>query len=157
MTEEVFCQKYECYRNTVFAVIFNYVQNTADAEDILQDVFLKFYVSEAEFSDEEHVKAWLIRVSINASKNHLRMMQNRKSTVLEESLACDEKNPDNELLFYVQRLPEKYRIPLHLFYYESYSVKEIAQILEMPQATVKIRLKRGREKLGKILVKEEWL
>ena len=77
--------------------------------------------------------------------------------MLDETLLYDEENPEYELLSYVQRLPEKYRIPLHLYYYESYTVKEIAQILEMPQATVKIRLKRGREQLGKILVKEEWL
>ena len=157
MTEEQFCEKYERYKNSVFAVIYNYVQNIADAEDILQDVFLKFYSSETEFSEEEHVKAWLLRVGINASKNHLRMVQNRRSAVLDETLLYDEENPEYELLSYVQRLPEKYRIPLHLYYYESYTVKEIAQILEMPQATVKIRLKRGREQLGKILVKEEWL
>ena len=157
MTEEQFCAKYNQYKNSVFAVIYNYVQNTADAEDILQDVFLKFFSSGTEFSDEEHLKAWLLRVSINASKNHLRMVQNRRAAVLDESLPYDEKNPEYELLFYVQKLPEKYRIPLHLYYYESYSVKEIAKILEMPLATVKIRLKRGREQLGKILVKEEWL
>ena len=157
MTEAQFCEQYNRYKNSVFAVVYNYVQNTADAEDILQDVFLKFYSSEVEFADEEHVKAWLIRVGINASKNHLRKVENRSATVLDESLPYDEKSQDNELLFYVQRLPEKYRIPVHLYYYESYSVKEIAQILEMPQATVKIRLKRGREQLGKILVKEEWL
>ena len=157
MTEELFCQHYEKYKNTVYSVIFNYVQNTEDTADLLQEVFIKLFATEDDFQNEEHMKAWLIRVSINLCKNHLRSMKTRKIVPLEEDIPFFDQKEDNELLKIVFTLPEKYRIPIHLFYYESYSIKEIGDIMDMPEATVKIRLKRGREKLGKILNKEDLL
>lgn len=157
MTEEVFCRYYEKYRNTVYSVVFNYVQNVEDTADLMQEVFLKFLYTDTEFLSEEHMKAWLIRVSINHCKNHFRSIKNRKNTTLDEDIPYYDETSDNELLQFVMKLPEKYRIPVHLFYYEEYSVKEIANVLDMPEATVKVRLKRGREKLGKKLVKEDWV
>lgn len=156
MTDEIFCQHYEKYKNTVYSVIFNYVQNTEDTADLLQDVFIKLFSVEEEFQSEEHLKAWLIRVAINRCKNHLRSIKIRKIVPLEEDIPFFDKNEDNDLLRIVLTLPEKYRIPIHLFYYESYSIKEIGDILGIPESTVKIHLKRGREKLGKILNKEDW-
>ncbi len=157
MTEELFCQYYEKYKNTVYSVIFNYVQNTEDSADLLQEVFIKLYAGEYNFAGDEHMKAWLIRVSVNLCKNHLRSSKIRKIVPLEEEIPFFDKKEDNELIKIVFTLPEKYRIPIHLFYYEEYSIKEIGDILNMPEATVKIRLKRGREKLSKILNKEDWL
>ncbi len=157
MTEELFCQHYEKYKNTVYSVIFNYVQNTEDTADLLQEVFVKLFATENNFfRSDEHMKAWLIRVSINLCKNHLRNAKVRKIVPLEEDIPFFDKSEDNELLKIVFTLPEKYRIPIHLFYYESYSIKEIGNILDIPEATVKIHLKRGRDKLGKILNKEDW-
>ena len=157
MTEELFCQYYEKYKNTVYSVIFNYVQNTEDTADLLQEVFIKLYAAENDFTNDEHRKAWLIRVSVNLCKNHLRNTKIRKIVPLEEDIPFFDKETDNDLIKIVFTLPEKYRIPLHLFYYEEYSIKEIGDILDIPEATVKIRLKRGREKLGKILNKEDWV
>lgn len=157
MTEELFCQHYEKYKNTVYSVIFNYVQNTEDTADLLQEVFVKLYTAETDFTNEEHMKAWLIRVSSNLCKNHLRSAKVRKIVPLEEDIPFFDKDENNDLISVVFTLPEKYRIPLHLFYYEEYSIREIGDILDMPEATVKIRLKRGREKLSKILKKEDWL
>jgi len=156
MTEELFCQHYKKYKNTVYSVIFNYVQNTEDTADLLQEVFIKLFATEDDFQSEEHMKAWLIRVSINLCKNHLRSVKIRKIVPLEEDIPFFDQREDNDLLKVVFTLPEKYRIPIHLFYYESYSIKEIGNILDMPEATVKIRLKRAREKLAKILNKEDW-
>lgn len=157
MTEELFCQHYEKYKNTVYSVIFNYVQNTEDTADLMQEVFVKLYTTETDFTNEEHMKAWLIRVSSNLCKNHLRSAKVRKIVPLEEDIPFFDKDENNDLIRVVFTLPEKYRIPLHLFYYEEYSIKEIGDVLDMPEATVKIRLKRGREKLSKILKKEDWL
>ena len=157
MTEELFCQHYEKYKNTVYSVIFNYVQNTEDTADLMQEVFVKLYTAGTDFTNEEHMKAWLIRVSANLCKNHLRSAKVRKIVPLEEDIPFFDKDENNDLIRVVFTLPEKYRIPLHLFYYEEYSIKEIGDVLDMPEATVKIRLKRGREKLSKILNKEEWL
>ena len=156
MTQELFCQHYEKYKNTVYSVIFNYVQNTEDTADLLQEVFIKLFATKDDFQSEEHMKAWLIRVSINLCKNHLRSVKIRKIVPLEEDIPFFDQREDNDLLKVVFTLPEKYRIPIHLFYYESYSIKEIGNILDIPEATVKIRLKRAREKLGKILNKEDW-
>ncbi len=157
MTEKLFCQHYEKYKNTVYSVIFNYVQNTEDTADLLQEVFMKLFATEDSFQNDEHLKAWLIRVSINLCKNHLRSAKVRKFVPLEEDIPFFDQQESNDLLKVVFTLPEKYRIPIHLFYYEDYSIKEISDILDMPEATVKIRLKRGREKLSKVLNKEDWL
>ena len=157
MTEKLFCQHYEKYKNTVYSVIFNYVQNTEDTADLLQEVFMKLFATEDSFQNDEHLKAWLIRVSINLCKNHLRSAKVRKFVPLEEDIPFFDQQESNDLLKVVFTLPEKYRVPIHLFYYEDYSIKEISDILDMPEATVKIRLKRGREKLSKVLNKEDWL
>lgn len=156
MTEQEFCEQYDKYKNTVYSVIFNYVQNAEDTADLLQEVFIKLYSTDTNFTDDEHRKAWLIRVSVNMCKNHLRAIKNRKNVVLEEDIPYFDQTSDNELLKIVLTLPEKYRIPIHLFYYEDYSIKDIAAVLDLPESTVKIHLKRGREKLSKILKKEDW-
>lgn len=156
MTEQEFCEQYAKYKNTVYSVIFNYVQNAEDTADLLQEVFIKLYSTDTQFTGDEHRKAWLIRVSVNMCKNHLRAVKNRKNVVLEEDIPYFDQASDNELLKVVLTLPEKYRIPIHLFYYEDYSIKDIATVLDLPESTVKIHLKRGREKLSKILKKEDW-
>ena len=156
MTETVFLEVFEKFKNTVYAVVFNYVRNVEDAADLEQEVFLKLLSHDAEFESEEHMKAWLIRVSINLCKNHIRSRRYLSDGPLPEDLPAAAKEEQGELLQWVLRLPEKYRIPLHLFYYEEYSIRQIAQVTDLPEATVKIRLKRGREKLGKSLRKEDW-
>ena len=156
MTEAVFLEVFEKFKNTVYAVVFNYVKNVEDAADLEQEVFLKLLDSETEFENEEHMKAWLIRVAINMCKNYLRNRSRLSDEPLPENLPAAEKEEQGELFQWVLRLPEKYRVPLHLFYYEDYSIRQIAEVMDLPEATVKIRLKRGREKLGKSLRKEDW-
>lgn len=147
MTELCFGEKYGMFRNTVFSVIFNYLKNTDDALDIMQEVFIRLYQTDTEFQSDEHMKAWLIRVAANLSKNFLRDNRRRQTEVLTEDIPYFDKSTDSDLLRMVLALPEKYRIPIHLHYYEGYQVSEIAQILEMPVSTVKVHLMRGREKL----------
>ena len=97
MTEQEFCEQYAKYKNTVYSVIFNYVQNTEDTADLLQEVFMKLYSTDTNFTDDEHRKAWLIRVSVNMCKNHLRAVKNRKNVVLEEDIPYFDQTADNEL------------------------------------------------------------
>ena len=156
ITESVFLEVFEKFKNTVYSVVFNYVRNAEDAADLQQDVFVKLLGSDVEFESEEHIKAWLIRVSINLCKNHLRSRSHLSADPLSEEIPAAVREESNDLFAMVLSLPEKYRIPLHLFYYEEYSVRQIASAMELPEATVKIRLKRGREKLGKSLRKEDW-
>lgn len=157
MTEALFLETYDKYKNTVYSVIFNYVRNVDDATDLQQEVFIKLLSSDVEFENDEHIKAWLIRVAANMCKNHLRSRSHLSDGSLPEDIPCDPTTEDGELLRMVMELPEKYRIPLHLFYYEDYSIKQIAEVLEAPEATIKIRLKRGRDKLKKVLRKEDWI
>ena len=147
MTELCFSEKYGMFRNTVFSVIFNYLKNTDDASDIMQEVFIRLYDTDTEFQSDEHMKAWLIRVAANLSKNFLRDNRRRQTEVLTEDIPYFDKSADSDLLQMVLALPEKYRIPIHLHYYEGYQVSEIAQILQLPVSTVKVQLMRGREKL----------
>ena len=156
ITESVFLDVFEKFKNTVYSVVFNYVRNAEDAADLQQDVFVKLLGSNVEYESEEHIKAWLIRVSINMCKNHLRSQSRFSDVPLSEEIPAEVKEEFYDLFAMVLTLPEKYRIPLHLFYYEEYSVRQIAAAMELPEATVKIRLKRGREMLGKSLRKEDW-
>ena len=157
LTQELFLDTYGKYKNTVYSVIFNYVKNIDDATDLQQEVFIKLLNCSTNFEDEEHIKAWLIRVSSNISKNHLRSKRYISDSPLPDDIPCIEQGENYDLVKLVLALPEKYRIPTHLFYYENYSIKQIAEALEAPESTIKIRLKRGREKLKKSLQKEDWL
>lgn len=145
------------YQSSLFAAAFNVCKNAQDAEDVVQDTFIQYYISNKEFDSEQHIRAWLIRVAINKAKNVNRTFWRQNKLSLEdymESLTFE--TPEDEHLFEtVMSLPEKYRIVIHLFYYEDYSVSEIADILKLSQSNVKVRLSRGREMLRKIL-KEEW-
>jgi RNA polymerase sigma-70 factor (ECF subfamily) len=110
-----------------------------------------------EYENEEHLKAWLLRVAINQAKNVNRSFFRHRIVPLEdymETLTFDSGDSEN-LFLEVMRLPEKYRIVIHLYYYEEYSVRQISQILGISDSNTKIRLARGRAKLKEKL-QEEW-
>ena len=141
----------------MFAAAFNVCRNAADADDIVQETFLQYYVMKKEFDSEQHIRAWLLRVAINKAKNVNRSFWRQHKVPLEdymETLAFE--TPQVETLFEtVMKLPEKYRIIIHLYYYEEYSVCEIANVLKLTQSNVKVRLARGRKMLKEVL-KEDW-
>ena len=125
---------------------------------MVQDTFLKYHLSKKEFSSPEHIKAWLLRVTINKSKDINRSFWKQKSTSIEdyvETLTVSDED-DKALLNEVLKLPYKYRIVIHLYYYEEYSVSEIAGILKITESNVKTRLSRGRSLL-KENIQEEWV
>jgi RNA polymerase sigma-70 factor (ECF subfamily) len=142
------------YRKTVFHVALGYVKNIHDADDIAQNVFLKFWDKQETFITEEALKAWLIRVTINESKNHLKSAWIRKRNDLDESMTAPE-NESYGIIEYVKRLKPKYRTVIYLYYYEKYSANEIAEILKMPPSTVSTQLQRAREQLKEIIEKED--
>lgn len=145
------------YRDNLFAAAFNVCRNAADADDIVQETFVQYYVMKKEFDSEQHIRAWLLRVAINKAKNVNRSFWRQHKVPLEdymETLAFE--TPQVETLFEtVMKLPEKYRIIIHLYYYEEYSVCEIANVLKLTQSNVKVRLARGRKMLKEVL-KEDW-
>ncbi len=145
------------YQSNLFAVSFNICKNAQDAEDIVQDTFVQYYTTKKEFESEQHIRAWLIRVAVNKAKNVTRTFWRRNKISIEdymETLVFE--TPEAENLFEtVMHLPEKYRIVIHLYYYEDYTVREIADILKLSESNIKIRLSRGRALLKEAL-KEEW-
>ena len=145
------------HQDRLFAASFSICQNAADAEDVVQDTIIKYHQSNKDFESEEHIRAWLLRVCINLSKNIVLSFWNRNRMPWEEymeNLSFAEES-DKHLFETVMGLPEKYRIVIHLFYYEGYSVQEIGKILHKREGTIKSQLTRGR-KLLKEELQEEW-
>lgn len=145
------------YKDNLFRIAFNVCKNTADAEDILQDVFIQYHISQKQYENEEHIKAWLIRVTINKAKNITKSFWRKNAVPLEEYMdTLRFETKEAESLFYeVMKLPDKYRPVIHLFYYEDYTIAEIARILHISESNVKVRLNRARTKLKEAL-KEDW-
>lgn len=150
------------YSGMVYRLAYARTMNKCDAEDVTQEVFMKYIKHQYEFMEEEYRKAWLIRVTINASKSLLTSAWNRKRVSMEEVEGVLEGNSgidvdfDNSLLSEIEKLPEKYRVIVHLFYFEDLSVKEISSMLRMKESTVKSHLFRAREKLKKNLKEEDF-
>ena len=146
---------FDKYCNTVYRLAFSRTQNKYDAEDILQTVFLRLCKCDTVFSDEEHIKAWLIKVTVNTSKNLLSSAFRRLTQPISEQTISGE-DFSFEVYDAVCTLPQKYRTVVHLYYYEGYTCAEIARILGTKEATVKTRLKRSRERLSTLLKGENF-
>lgn len=147
------------YKDTVYKIAYAGCGNSHDADDIFQDVFFALCQGKKKFDSEEHLKAWLIKVTVNRVKSHLRSFHVKKRIAIEENLVPTGENIEEaeELRLIreaVMALPENYRIAVILYYYCGYSCAEIAVILKMKEPTVKTRLKRARDKL-KIQLREE--
>ncbi len=136
----------EKYSNMVYRLAIARTKNKEDAEDVFQDVFLKLSKKLPEFQSETHEKAWLIRVTINLTNNLFQSAHYKRTVPLEEDLKFEDEQMSN-VYFQVLNLPMKYRTIIHLFYYEGFSIKEIASILHTNENTVKTRLSRAREQL----------
>ncbi|ROR27248.1 RNA polymerase sigma-70 factor (ECF subfamily) [Mobilisporobacter senegalensis] len=147
-------QLIKTYSNMLLKIAFTYVKNTADAEDIVQDVFVKVFEKNPDFTSEEHRKAWLIRSTINKAKNYLSSSIFRKNVPLDEELSYLPKE-ESSVLGAVMNLPAKYRLVIHLYYYEGYSAEEIALTLGKRSSTIRTQLQRGRALLKQEL-KGEW-
>lgn len=148
---------FRLFGDRVFSTAFSVTGNREDADDVVQDTFLKYWDAKQDFTDENHIRAWLLRVAVNRARDMLRSFWRRKKVPWEdymEELPFEE--PEDKSLFEaVMELPRKYRVAIHLHYYEDLSVSEIAEILHTTEGTVKSRLSRGR-KLLKTKLMEAW-
>lgn len=141
------------YHGTIYRVAYSYVRNKEDAEDIVQETFLRLYCSETEFETDENVKAWLIRVSINLARDMLKSSWLKGRTELDRDIPYESRN-ESEALDCIHCLKPEFCSVILLFYYEGYSVKEIAQLQQISQSLVTTRLSRARKQLKKLLLKE---
>ena len=159
MTDTEFRQIAETYGDTIFRVAYHSLKNRADAEDVMQTVLLRLYECQKSFENEDHVKHWLIRVAVNESRKLLRSFWRRNRLTLDEQTdqPVFDRSEQSELFEAVMALPEKYRLTVYLYYYEDYSVREVAEALRTNPSTVQTWLMRARGRLRDELTPEEEL
>lgn len=148
--EAAFSYACRCYMDTVFRVAVHNAPTEADAEDVTQEVFESLFTSGKSFRDEEHLKAWLIRVALNRCKN-LRRSKRWEAGELPEGLSVPPPQPSS-VLDEVRALPKHYRSAIYLHYYEGYTAAEIGSIMGRSVNTVLSWLSRGREALKKRMI-----
>lgn len=143
MTKEEIVKK---YFNTVYRLALSQTKSKTHADDVTQEVFLRFLKKERSFQSDEHLKAWFLRVTINCSKSIFLSAHFKKCVPLSEELTFDTEEK-SDVYYAVAELPQKYRTAIHLFYYEELSIAEISEIIGAKESTVKSQLHRGRELL----------
>ena len=140
----------------VYRLAYSLVRTRSDADDIYQEVFLRYVRKKPVFDSTEHEKAWFLRVTVNCCKNYWKSpwVQRRsglEEDALEKEASCEAVDEDRILIETVKQLPEKYRVVIHLFYYEELSVEEIGKITGAKPSTVRTRLTRARRILKDLL------
>lgn len=143
----------EKYKDLVYRLAFSYCGNSTDADDVFQEVFLRYYRKNPEFDSEEHEKAWFIRVTINCSKSLLTALWRTRTVELDENLPFQDSY-ESDLFRTIMELPPKYRTVIELYYYEGYKIREIAKLLHRSENAIKQQLSRARKQLKKILSEE---
>ena len=144
MTDAAFEAAVERYGDTIFRLAYSYLKNRADAEDVMQETLLKLYRAGEPFESPEHQRYWLVRVAVNECKRLSKSFWRTRTVPLEscpEPAFSDERR--REVYREVMALPGKYRVPLYLYYYEGYPVKDIAALLGMKPSTVQTQIGRA--------------
>ena len=155
-TKQQFERLASAHMDGVFRLAYSYLKSAAEADDVTQNALLKLYLTDKRFESEAHVKNWLYRVAANECKRALLSPWRRAEATGDQAEARAFTPPERSGLFYPAReLPAKSRTVTHLHYYEDYATQEIAEILGIPAATVRTRLRRGRELLKKKLMEAE--
>ena len=155
MTEQEFNRAAERHLDMVYRIALNWFRHPPDAEDAAQEAMLRLWRTDTVFESEEHLRRWLVKVTVNECKRITLRPWRSRTAALED---CDrpvfEDREKRELYEAVMELPGKYRMPLYLYYYEGYAVNEVGEFLGLKPSTVQTRLARGREKLKKMLTEE---
>ncbi len=145
---------YDKYKNAVYRMAFTYCKNVSDAEDIMQDVFMKRFASNTVFTDESKEKSWMLKITVNMCKDMFRSLRYKyslSSVPLEEAEIIYETTEESDIYHAVMKLQPKYRIVIHLYYYEDYSVREISKIISKSESSIQTILYRARNQLKREL------
>jgi RNA polymerase sigma-70 factor, ECF subfamily len=134
------------YADMVYKLALARTKNKSDAEDIFQEVFLRLIDKKPLFENEDHQKAWLIKVTVNCSSKLLTSAWFRRTVPMLEELKFETKEK-SEVFYAVLELPLKYRTMIHLYYYEDLSIAKISEVLSIKESTIKSQLSRGRQML----------
>lgn len=138
------------YETMVFRLAYSYTRSRTDAQDICQEVFLRYFCSRPIFASEEHRRAWLLRVTVNRSRSHLSSWWVRRTVPLDDRIPMPEQDY-LELDLALEQLNRQDRLVLHLFYYEDCTTRQMAKILHCTEGAVRTRLTRARQRLGDLL------
>lgn len=149
---EVLAQR---YAQMVYRMAYARTGSKTDAEDVVQEVFLRLVRARPSFRDEEHGKAWLLRVAANCTNDLFRLPWRKREEPLQPSMAAEEGPEFSGVLEAVLALPEKYRLVVHLYYYEELSTAEIGRIIGRSEGAVRSRLFRAKRMLRDLLGEEE--
>ena len=148
MSTQEFDYIYERYKNLLYRIAYTYLKNDDDVQDLLQEVFIKRLYHAPTFKTEEHERRWMIRVTVNLAKNQIKSFWNRNRANLvdlsemPEILQWQWNETDTDVYSAVMALPGKQRIVIYLHYFEGYTCKEIANILNCGESAIKMRLKK---------------
>ena len=135
----------------VYRMAYSMLKNKYDAEDVHQEVFIKYLRKRPTFESTEHERAWFLRVTINLCKNFWKTAWRQKTVSFREiDMERAEEAKVDEIVDIVKQLPQKYRLVIHLFYYEELSINEISELLNMKASTVRTQLTRARDKLKEL-------
>ena len=138
------------YETMVFRLAYSYTRSRSDAQDLCQEVFLRYFCSRPIFTSEEHRRAWLLRVTVNRCKSHLSSWWVRRTVPLDDRIPMPEPEA-LQLDEALRQLGEKDRLVIHLFYYEECSTREIAKMMHCTEGAIRTRLTRARQRLGELL------
>jgi len=157
MTDEAFARAARTYGDTIYRVAYHALGSPQDADDAVQEVFLRLFHHRGDFESREHLRRWLLRVTVNYCRDLLKSPWQKRRVSWEEVPEIPVfDRPEQETLYReVMALPEKYRTVLNLFYYEELSVREIGELLGVDTSTVTTRLARARKRLRERLG-EDW-
>ena len=150
---------YQKYAGIVFRTAYNFLLNKDDAEDIVQEVFIKYFISNKSFKDNNHEKAWILTVTANLSKNVLRS-KSRQNLELDDTMKIVDNTFEKSITEHsdleraMEKLTADQRLVIYLFYYEQIPIKNIAKIMKSNENTVKSHLLRAKSKMKTYLEKE---
>lgn len=147
LTVSNFSHKYNLYGSMVFRIAMVNLGNKEDAEETMQEAFYKLLYKSPEFKNEEHEKAWLIRVTLNLCRDILRSVWKKRVVKMEDIDTYYGDPYDSNVLKDIVRLPAKYKTVIYLYYFEDYSIKQISEFLKIKESATKMRLQRGRQLL----------
>lgn len=153
-TEEDIEKTFDTYADMIYSLSFIMLKNKSDAEDIVQDTFVKYISCNKQFESEDHKKAWILTVAGNLCRDFLRYSGRHRTESIENIAEISSETDDTGIIEALWKLPENLRIIMVLHYVHEYKVKEIAEILKITQSAAKMRLKKGRELLENIYRKE---
>lgn len=145
------------YSSLIFRISYCILCNPEDAEDAVQETFLKYITKAPEFNSEEHRKAWLIKVVANISKNMLMFKLKRETVNIDDVKNIGIGENDYETFELIMSLPAKHKVVMTLYYVEGYRSAEIAKIIGISEEAVRKRIQKGRELLKKEFEKEKLL